>query len=204
MYVLISLDDHTVIYRHSDLNTVLSLAHIECPDIGFSCFSDDDVRHYLGFGILALRQLYKNISGQEPASNLPSRLLAPQIRDMIQWIPESDVRVWEVEQQARKADGVIRHRYVKGAYTPTVITEMFDSGEHPLPSLSLTPEQAKQAIAGVPVPQPVQRQAPQAGQYVQVVGRAQQQPQPQPQAAQAPQPAQQQGTVPSWLAGWKK
>lgn len=173
MYILIDMENMVVRHKHPDHSTVSSLAKIELSHtvakvipIGTNTIHD--------LTEMEIRLLHSHVTGQKiVAAQLYT--VREELRKALEALPDSDVNMFEVKQQALKIplhdQGF--YRYVKGSYTAQKVPALF----LPTPIDTSTPAH----VAPV-VPVVVPQEAPKT----------------------AAQPVQPVGVLPSWHPAYKR
>lgn len=173
MYVSIDLNGLRFLHKHSDVKTVCNLVHIECPDLDVAVTPCDISGFVSDLTMLELAMLYRNTTGHDhSAANSAS--LRGVLADLGQRLPCTDADPFEAEQQAAKLSGQHSpHKYVRGAYTPGKVLELFpltaerNPDEANVPALQPVTLRTPSAPTVAPVtprshPVPAQRAAPTA------------------------------------------
>lgn len=125
MYYTIDRSRLLVLHKHPSFVVVAALAELEVPDNAYTVTTLDIERRLYTFTELELANLYRNTTGAQPTHT--GNQLRKLILEVAHRLPETDVRLVEVEKQceyatARPADGP--YRYVRGASRPHRASEL--------------------------------------------------------------------------------
>lgn len=146
MYVLVDRESMVFRHAHPDHTVLSQLAHIEVAHVATYIFPVDEVRDFLSFTDLEMKLLYQNTTGQKYEGYSRSHL-NDLVLEAARRLPVSDVKPFEVQQQANKIpmDDSGFYRYAKGAFKAARLQELFTPE-----ALTVTPG----SVAQQPAPGP--------------------------------------------------
>jgi hypothetical protein len=126
MYVLVDRDKLVFRHAHPDHAVVSALSTIEVAHCAV-CILPADPACMNTFTDLELRMLYQNTTGKKLEGYFRPAL-CKAVAELAMGLPVSDVNPFEVKQQASKIsiNDAGFYRYVKGAYTPARLQELFE------------------------------------------------------------------------------
>lgn len=154
MYIAIDREKMLLTHKHASIFTVCDLAAIEQPDAPYTIFPLYDASGFRDFTDMMLKQLYRNITGQDYPDTTKSRLsLLQVIYDVCCEVLASDASPVEADAQAKYVEAqrslgvnkVKPYKYVKGAMLPTVPGNLFDQESM---RCEVPEEKLKSAFAG--------------------------------------------------------
>lgn len=124
MYVLIDKARMCFCFRHTSVNTVLQLAHIELGENAAHAIQEDDASETGWGGLLTfeMRVLYNNTVDCPVDASISRATLEKALSDIVRKLPIADVDEGEVAAQANtiSEDDLDSYRYVKGSKKPRI------------------------------------------------------------------------------------
>lgn len=127
MYVSIDCDNMKFLRKHPDLPSIANLAWIENQDTSMCISSITDAGIFRDFTLMELQMLYRNTTKLEPHQDVTEEQLSQILYDIAERLPEADIRVFELDIQARfvKEGDLGPYQYCKGATKPSSKIKLF-------------------------------------------------------------------------------
>ena len=124
MYVSLDMQNMRIVHKHSSVNAVCGLVHIELPDVAVNvCPIDMTVRHKTD---MEIKMLFRScFPGQ--ADHMPVAEMKTKILQFAEEFPVTDLDELEVKRQADSIrDGDKKaYKYVKGSFRASRPAELF-------------------------------------------------------------------------------
>lgn len=124
MYVSLDMQNMRIVHKHSSVNAVCGLVHIELPDVAVNvCPIDMTVKHKTDMEIKMLfRSCFPGQADHMPVAEMKSRIL-----QFAEEFPVTDLDELEVKRQADSIrDGDKKaYKYVKGSFRASRLAELF-------------------------------------------------------------------------------
>lgn len=124
MYVSLDMQNMRIVHKHSSVNAVCGLVHIELPDVAVNvCPIDMTVKHKTDMEIKMLfRSCFPGQADHIPVSEMKSKIL-----QFAEEFPVTDLDELEVKRQADSIrDGDKKaYKYVKGSFRASRPAELF-------------------------------------------------------------------------------
>ena len=124
MYVSLDMQNMKIVHKHSSVNAVCGLVHIELPDVAVNvCPIDMTVKRKTDMEIKMLfRSCFPGQADHMPVAEMKSRIL-----EFAEEFPVTDLDELEVKRQADSIrDGDKKaYKYVKGSFRASRPTELF-------------------------------------------------------------------------------
>ena len=124
MYISLDMQNMKIVHKHSSVNAVCGLVHIELPDVAVTvCPIDMTVKHKTDMEIKMLfRSCFPGQADHMPVAELKSRIL-----QFAEELPVTDLDELEVKRQADSIrDGDKKaYKYVKGSFRASRPAELF-------------------------------------------------------------------------------
>lgn len=124
MYVSLDMQNMRIVHKHSSVNAVCGLVHIELPDVAVNvCPIDMTVKHKTD---LEIKMLFRScFPGQ--ADHIPVAEMKSKILQFAEEFPVTDLDELEVKRQADSIrDGDKKaYKYVKGSFRASRPAELF-------------------------------------------------------------------------------
>lgn len=124
MYVSLDMQNMRIVHKHSSVNAVCGLVHIELPDVAVNvCPIDMTVKHKTDMEIKMLfRSCFPGQADHMPAAEMKSKIL-----QFAEEFPVTDLDELEVKRQADSIrDGDKKaYKYVKGSFRASRPAELF-------------------------------------------------------------------------------
>lgn len=124
MYVSLDMQNMRIVHKHSSVNAVCGLVHIELPDVAVNvCPIDMTVKHKTDMEIKMLfRSCFPGQADHMPVAEMKSRIL-----QFAEEFPVTDLDELEVKRQADSIrDGDKKaYKYVKGSFRASRPAELF-------------------------------------------------------------------------------
>lgn len=124
MYVSLDMQNMRIVHKHSSVNAVCGLVHIELPDVAVNvCPIDMTVKHKTDLEIKMLfRSCFPGQADHMPVSEMKSKIL-----QFAEEFPVTDLDELEVKRQADSIrDGDKKaYKYVKGSFRASRPAELF-------------------------------------------------------------------------------
>lgn len=124
MYVSLDMQNMKIVHKHSSVNAVCGLVHIELPDVAVNvCPIDMTVKHKTDLEIKMLfRSCFPGQADHIPVSEMKSKIL-----QFAEEFPVTDLDELEVKRQADSIrDGDKKaYKYVKGSFRASRPAELF-------------------------------------------------------------------------------
>ncbi|ALH23787.1 hypothetical protein FDH70_gp43 [Pseudomonas phage PaMx25] len=124
MYVSLDMQNMRIVHKHSSVNAVCGLVHIELPDVAVNvCPIDMTVKHKTDMEIKMLfRSCFPGQADHMPVAEMKSKIL-----QFVEEFPVTDLDELEVKRQADSIrDGDKRaYKYVKGSFRASRPAELF-------------------------------------------------------------------------------
>lgn len=124
MYVSLDMQNMRIVHKHSSVNAVCGLVHIEPPDVAVNvCPIDMTVKHKTDLEIkLLFRSCFPGQADHMPVSDMKSKIL-----QFAEEFPVTDLDELEVKRQADSIrDGDKKaYKYVKGSFRASRPAELF-------------------------------------------------------------------------------
>lgn len=124
MYVSLDMQNMRIVHKHSSVNAVCGLVHIELPDVAVNvCPIDMTVKHKTDLEIkLLFRSCFPGQADHMPVSDMKSKIL-----QFAEEFPVTDLDELEVKRQADSIrDGDKKaYKYVKGSFRASRPAELF-------------------------------------------------------------------------------
>lgn len=124
MYVSLDMQNMRIVHKHSSLNAVCGLVHIELPDVAVNVGAYDMVvKHKTDMEIKMLfRSCFPGEAGHMPIPEMKARIL-----QFVEAFPKTDLDELEVKRQADSIrDGDKKaYKYVKGSFRASRPAELF-------------------------------------------------------------------------------
>lgn len=124
MYVSLDMQNMKIVHKHSSVNAVCGLVHIELPDVAVNvCPIDMTVKHKTDMEIKMLfRSCFPGQADHMPVAEMKSRIL-----QFAEEFPVTDLDELEVKRQADSIrDGDKKaYKYVKGSFRASRPAELF-------------------------------------------------------------------------------
>lgn len=178
MYLLIDRERLCVLYKHSSMNVLSNLMHIELPHhAGILIGLEPDNANFGSLSDYELKLMHESLCGQK-FQGFDNPLLVRTVHALLMALPESEIDAAEAEAQAQciSMEDLGNYKYVRGSKVPSKQQDLYKGQAlttAPNPKLLLPPTPAKitqpasatQAAAvfpGIaqPVPKPAPRPAP--------------------------------------------
>ena len=124
MYVSLDMQNMKIVHKHSSVNALCGLVHIELPDVAVTvCPIDMSVRHKTDMEIKMLfRSCFPGQADHMPVAEMKSKIL-----QFAEEFPVTDLDELEVKRQADSIrDGDKKaYKYVKGSFRASRSAELF-------------------------------------------------------------------------------
>uniref|UniRef100_A0AAU7B940 Uncharacterized protein n=1 Tax=Pseudomonas phage BL5 TaxID=3109218 RepID=A0AAU7B940_9VIRU len=124
MYVSLDMQNMKIVHKHSSLNAVCGLVHIELPDVAVHVGAYDMVvKHKTD---MEIKMLFRSCFPGE-ADHMPIPEMKARILQFVEAFPETDLDELEVKRQADSIrDGDKKaYKYVKGSFRASRPAELF-------------------------------------------------------------------------------
>ena len=124
MYISLDMQNMKIVHKHSSVNALCGLVHIELPDVAVTvCPIDMSVKHKTDMEIKMLfRSCFPGQADHMPVAEMKSRIL-----QFAEELPVTDLDELEVKRQADSIrDGDKKaYKYVKGSFRASRPAELF-------------------------------------------------------------------------------